>query len=555
MARATRDPSEAPLGTRSGRDLGRSHASGISTTAYNYCSAGLSVPDFIGSTSVAMWLPATLLFLLGATPALAQLTGPVGPTTSPSAKRNTICNVLDYGGSIGSSDIGPAIQSAFNNCVLKNKGSTLYVPAGNYNMQTWVTLKGASQWAFQLDGVISRTATTGGHMIVVQNANDFEMYSSNSAGGVQGNGYQCRNAGPRLLRVITSTNFSVHDLIFVDSPEFHIILDNSQSGEVYNLAIRGADIGGSDGIDVSGSNIWIHDVEVTNRDECVTIKNPSSNHLIERIWCNQSGGSAIGSLGTGTTIENIVYRDIYNVGGNQMFMIKSNGGDGYVRNVVFDNFLGLGTAYALDIDGYWSSISTIAGNGVQLTNITFSNWDGYIVDGQRRSAYRILCADNAPCTQINIENVQLWASNNVGTYACRSAYGSGACLKAGSGAGYAQVTQSYSRPAAYSSPPTMAGNLASGFATNSPIPLPTIPTMFFPGLPAISPLAKNVGSPTAPSGPTQTPTSSPTPPPSGGNTGTAAHYAQCGGTGYTGPTTCESPYTCVVSNPYYSQCL
>lgn len=70
-------------------------------------------------------------------------------------------------------------------------------------------------------------------MIVIQNAVDFEMYSANSAGGIQGAGYQCRNAGymacllpflpsdaqalrPRLLRVVTSTSFSVHDLIFVD---------------------------------------------------------------------------------------------------------------------------------------------------------------------------------------------------------------------------------------------------------------------------------------------------------------------------------------------------
>ena len=108
--------------------------------------------------------------------------------------------------------------------------------------------------------------------------------------------------------------------------------------------------------------MWIHDVEVSNRDECVTVKNPSSNYLIERIFCNQSGGSAIGSLGTGTAIQDIVYRDIYTVGGNQMFMrvlvsrtrcnvsnflrrIKTNGGDGYVKNVIFDNFIGLGTAY------------------------------------------------------------------------------------------------------------------------------------------------------------------------------------------------------------------
>jgi endoglucanase len=38
-------------------------------------------------------------------------------------------------------------------------------------------------------------------------------------------------------------------------------------------------------------------------------------------------------------------------------------------------------------------------------------------------------------------------------------------------------------------------------------------------------------------------------------TGTAAHYAQCGGIGYSGPTVCASPYTCTYSNAYYSQCL
>ena len=36
---------------------------------------------------------------------------------------------------------------------------------------------------------------------------------------------------------------------------------------------------------------------------------------------------------------------------------------------------------------------------------------------------------------------------------------------------------------------------------------------------------------------------------------TQTHYGQCGGTGYSGPTTCQSPYTCTYSNAYYSQCL
>jgi rhamnogalacturonan hydrolase len=41
----------------------------------------------------------------------AQLSTTVGPTTPLSQKTHT-CSVLDYGGSVGSSDIGPAIQKA-----------------------------------------------------------------------------------------------------------------------------------------------------------------------------------------------------------------------------------------------------------------------------------------------------------------------------------------------------------------------------------------------------------------------------------------------------------
>ncbi|GES62082.1 putative endoglucanase [Aspergillus terreus] len=35
----------------------------------------------------------------------------------------------------------------------------------------------------------------------------------------------------------------------------------------------------------------------------------------------------------------------------------------------------------------------------------------------------------------------------------------------------------------------------------------------------------------------------------------AQHWGQCGGNGWTGPTTCVSPYTCQKQNDWYSQCL
>ncbi|KAI0338434.1 rhamnogalacturonan-hydrolase [Trametopsis cervina] len=439
------------------------------------------------------FLAASLLVLCSVSSSLAQISGSVGPTTPLSQKQSKICNVLNYGGTVGSSDIGPAIGRAFSQCVATaTNGATLYVPPGNYNMQTWQTLNHGSKWAFQLDGIITRTSTTGGNMIVIQNANDFEFFSSTSKGAIQGNGYQCRNAGPRLIRVVTSTNWSMHDIILVDSPEFHLVIENGSNGEVYNMAIRGGNLGGSDGIDVWGQNYWIHDIEVTNRDECVTVKSPANQIQVEQIWCNQSGGSAIGSLGTNTSIQNVLYRNVYTNGGNQIFMIKSNGGSGFVRNVQLQNFISRGTAYGLNVDQYWSSESTQAGNGVQLSNIVFSNWDGSVVDGVKRSPIQILCADGAPCTNMQVQNVRLWSQTNQATNKCRSAYGSGApCLKNGSGGSYSQVTTTITQPAGFTQPPTMSGDLSDGFPTNSPIPIPTIPPQFYPGLNPIKPLASH----------------------------------------------------------------
>ncbi|KAG8987281.1 hypothetical protein FRB94_005166 [Tulasnella sp. JGI-2019a] len=492
--------------------------------------------------------------VLATAPNQWPLTGAVGPTTTTAAKRATICNVLNYGGTIGSSDIGPAILSAYTNCVKTSSTATLYIPPGSYSMATWVTLDAGSHWALQLDGVITRTSTTGGHMFIIQNANDFEFFSSTSAGAIQGAGYLCRNAGPRLLRMVTSTNWSVHDLIFVDAPEFHIVVQTGSNGEMYNLAIRGTNLGGSDGIDISGVNHWVHDVEVTNRDECVTVKSPASNFLIERIWCNQSGGSAIGSLSDGTAIANIIYRNVYTNGGNQMMMIKSNLGSGYVQNVLFQNFLGRGTAYGLDVNQYWESTPG-TGAGVLLSNLTFQNWDAEIVSATR-APVQFICADGAPCQKMILSNVNMYVESGTAVVKCESAYGTGACLKASGTTSYAAITSTITKPAGYTTPPTLVGDLASGFATNSPIPIPTIPSTYYPGLAQISPLAKNIAVTTAKTTTTTATKATTTTTTSGSTTtGGVAQYGQCGGIGWTGGTACVSPYVCTYSNDYYSQCL
>jgi rhamnogalacturonan hydrolase len=54
------------------------------------------------------------------------------------------------------------------------------------------------------------------------------------------------------------------------------------------MVVRGGNEGGLDGIDVWGTNIWVHDVEVTNKDECVTVKVRATSAMKRGSSANQS---------------------------------------------------------------------------------------------------------------------------------------------------------------------------------------------------------------------------------------------------------------------------
>jgi len=84
-----------------------------------------------------------------------QLLRPVGPTTSLSKKTKT-CSILDYGAKAdNNTNVAPAIRAAFEQCVLKNAGSRLVVPLGNYLTTENIVLSNATNWAFQLDGLLT----------------------------------------------------------------------------------------------------------------------------------------------------------------------------------------------------------------------------------------------------------------------------------------------------------------------------------------------------------------------------------------------------------------
>lgn len=208
-------------------------------------------------------LSLTLLAAFAAAPALvaaqsAELQGKVGPLTSIADKKSTkTCDITDYGAKAdGSSDISSALNDAFSDC---SSGGVVVIPAGDFALENWVTMSGGNAWALQLDGTITRTGSEGGNMIFIEHGTDFEMFSSTGKGAMQGLGYEFHQDGsldgPRLLRFYDMTSFSAHDFALTDAPAFHFSMDTCDSGEVYNMAIRGGDSGGLDGIDVWSTNM------------------------------------------------------------------------------------------------------------------------------------------------------------------------------------------------------------------------------------------------------------------------------------------------------------
>lgn len=150
--------------------------------------------------------------------ATAQLSGRVGPLTTRSAKAYVkTCNVLNYGAKADSStDLGPPLYSAWLDC---RKGGLVYIPPGTYAMMTWTDIRGGRGAAIQLDGTVLRKGTAGGNMFAIRDCQDFEFFSGNSKGAIQGYGWEYISKGEygaRFFRFTDVYDFSFHGIAMVD---------------------------------------------------------------------------------------------------------------------------------------------------------------------------------------------------------------------------------------------------------------------------------------------------------------------------------------------------
>ncbi|KAL3894170.1 MAG: hypothetical protein SGPRY_013879, partial [Prymnesium sp.] len=138
--------------------------------------------------------------------------------------------------------------------------------------------------------------------------------------GLPGLGYLARGENrPRLLTLQSPRDVTVEKLRLLNSPYWTFWAPDSNGLEVRHVHIEARrttsdshhliDLTAfnTDGFDVQGSHVWIHDCSIWNNDDCVSVKDNSSNMIFERLQASGMG-LTIGSLGNGV-VRNITFRN------------------------------------------------------------------------------------------------------------------------------------------------------------------------------------------------------------------------------------------------------
>jgi len=284
--------------------------------------------------------------------------------------------VIDFEVDAGAIPDDSSLETAWKNGGLMNStlaallpGDTFIVPNKTFNLMGGIFIQNISSVTIQIDGTLifsdNMDQWPRDDQGQVFECFHFESlinvtFTSSGKGLIDGNGetwwgiplvgYLVRGENrPRLLNIGNSQQILIENLVFKNSPYWTVWVH-----EVDGLEIRYSDVTArrsnaddhdlydmsafnTDGFDVTGKNVWIHDCTVWNQDDCFCVKDGSENMLIERV--NASGvGLTIGSI-SGTTVRNITFRDIYMSNTYKGIYMKFRAGDtpGLITDVLYEN--------------------------------------------------------------------------------------------------------------------------------------------------------------------------------------------------------------------------
>lgn len=216
-------------------------------------------------------------------------------------------------------------------------GDTLFISNKTFAVTGGIKADGLRNVTFRIDGTLSFNddretwpVKENGDVeecILLTNIEDI-VFTSSGTGTLNGNGkawwgaikfLKFQENRPRLMHIIGSKNVLIEHMLFKDSPYWTFYAEDCDG-----MLIRYSDVSArwtdkdehtlldlqafnTDGFDVTGKNVHIHDCNIWNQDDCIAVKDGSAHMLFERISCSGLG-LVIGSIGN-SKVENITFRD------------------------------------------------------------------------------------------------------------------------------------------------------------------------------------------------------------------------------------------------------
>ncbi|XP_020200910.1 probable polygalacturonase At1g80170 [Aegilops tauschii subsp. strangulata] len=238
---------------------------------------------------------------------------------------------------------------------------------------------------------------------------------------------------PRALHFEECRGVSVQGVTLQNGPQFHLSFTRCVDVKASFLRlVAPADSPNTDGIHLNDSSrVQITDNLISTGDDCVSMVGNCSDVRVRDISCGPGHGISIGSLGKNRTtdrVENVRVDTCLLTNTTNGVRIKSwQGGMGSARDLRFESIVMKNVSNPIIIDQYYCDQPTPCANqteAVEVRKVEFVDVRGTSATAR---AIKIACSDTAPCTELELRNVNLTVvGGGAATASCYRASGKAA---------------------------------------------------------------------------------------------------------------------------------
>ncbi|KAK9697821.1 hypothetical protein RND81_08G063300 [Saponaria officinalis] len=241
----------------------------------------------------------------------------------------------------------------------------------------------------------------------------------------------CTKLAPTAVKFLRCNETSLSGIQFINSSQTHVTLFGCDEFRINALSIDApGNSPNTDGIHLQHAhNVIITNTMIKSGDDCISIRDHTSNIDISNITCGPGHGVSIGSLGRGGSyvqVQSIHVKDVYFKGTTNGARIKTwQEGKGFVQRVIYENLFFNSVKNPLIIDQNYGAVKKgrVKENmGVWISDVTFKNIYG---TSASKVGVNLNCSESIACTGLTLDSIMLWPAlqlEEVTSY-CSNAYG------------------------------------------------------------------------------------------------------------------------------------